>query len=62
MFVKYCIRPIIEKIEGAMSSLMSRYPGGERAYIKFSLDALLRADLQPGISLILWVYKLGFTL
>jgi HK97 family phage portal protein len=44
MFVKYCIRPIIEKIEGAMSSLMSRYPGGERAYIKFSLDALLRAD------------------
>lgn len=44
MFVKYCIRPIVEKIEGAMSLLMSRYAGGERAYIKFSLDALLRAD------------------
>jgi HK97 family phage portal protein len=44
MFVKYCIRPIVEKIEGALSRLMNRYPGGERAYIKFSLDALLRAD------------------
>lgn len=44
MFVKYCIRPIVEKIEGALSRLMNRYPGGETAYIKFSLDALLRAD------------------
>ena len=44
MFVKYCIRPIVEKIEGVMSRLMSRYPGGETAYIKFSLDGLLRAD------------------
>lgn len=44
MFVKYCIRPIVEKIEGALSRLMNRYPGGESAYIKFSLDALLRAD------------------
>lgn len=44
MFVKYCIRPIVEKIEGTMSRLMSRYPGGETAYIKFSLDGLLRAD------------------
>lgn len=44
MFVKYCIRPIVEKIETSMSTLMSRYPGGERAYVKFSLDALLRAD------------------
>jgi len=44
MFVKYCIRPIVEKIEGAMSSLMNRYSGGEFAYVKFSLDSLLRAD------------------
>jgi HK97 family phage portal protein len=46
MFVKYCIRPIVEKIEACMSSLMSRYPGGETAYIKFSLDGLLRADFS----------------
>lgn len=45
MFVKYCIRPIVEKIEGAMSTLLSRQEGGERAYIKFSLDSLLRADV-----------------
>jgi HK97 family phage portal protein len=44
MFVKYCIRPIVEKIESCMSTLMNRYPGGETAYLKFSLDALLRAD------------------
>lgn len=44
MFVKYCIRPIVEKIEAALSRLMNRYPGGETAYLKFSLDALLRAD------------------
>jgi HK97 family phage portal protein len=46
MFVKYCIRPIVEKIESCMSTLMTRYPGGETAYIKFSLDALLRADFS----------------
>lgn len=44
MYVKFCVRPIVEKIEGAMSTLLTRYPGGERAYLKFSLDGLLRAD------------------
>ena len=44
MFVKYCVRPIVEKIEGGLSRLMNRYPGGETAYIKFNLDSLLRAD------------------
>lgn len=46
MFVKYCVRPIVEKIEGAMSVLLSRYAGGETAYLKFSLDGLLRADYE----------------
>jgi len=44
MYVKYCVRPIVEKIEGAMATLLNRYPGGDQAYLKFSLDALLRAD------------------
>lgn len=44
MYVKYCVRPIVEKIEGAMSGLLTRYQGGETAYLKFSLDGLLRAD------------------
>jgi len=45
-WVTHCIRPIAEKIENALSPLMSRYPGGERAYIAFNLDGLLRADIQ----------------
>jgi len=46
MYVKYCVRPIVEKIEGAMSQLLTRYQGGETAYLKFSLDGLLRADYE----------------
>ena len=45
-WVTHCIRPIAEKIETALSPLMNRYPGGERAYVAFNLDGLLRADIQ----------------
>lgn len=45
-WVTHCIRPIAEKIENALSPLMARYAGGERAYIAFNLDGLLRADIQ----------------
>lgn len=44
-WVTHGLRPIIQKIEGALSPLMSRYPGGENAFIKFNLDGLLRADI-----------------
>lgn len=40
------IQPLVQKIEGAISPLMKRYPGGENAYIKFNMDALLRANMQ----------------
>jgi HK97 family phage portal protein len=40
------ISPLIQKIEGGISPLMKRYPGGENAYIKFNMDALLRANMQ----------------
>jgi len=40
------ISPLVQKIEGAISPLMRRYPGGENAYIKFNMDALLRANMQ----------------
>lgn len=46
MYTKFCVRPIVEKIEGAMSQLLTRYQGGETAYLKFSLDGLLRADYE----------------
>lgn len=45
-WVTHGLRPIIQKIEGAMSPLMARTPGGENAFIKFNLDGLLRADIS----------------
>jgi HK97 family phage portal protein len=45
-FVQDCVRPIAEKIEDALTPLMQRTAGGENAFIKFSLDGLLRADVE----------------
>jgi HK97 family phage portal protein len=45
-WVTHCLRPIVEKLEGALSPFMSRTLGGQNAFIKFSLDGLLRADIQ----------------
>lgn len=49
-FVKFCIRPLVEKIEGALSPLMARTEGGENAYVAFTLDGLLRADYSTRMS------------
>jgi HK97 family phage portal protein len=49
-WITHGLRPIIQKIEGAISPLLSRFPGGEGAYIKFNLDGLLRADIQSRMS------------
>jgi len=49
-WVTHGLRPIIQKIEGAMSSLLSRSPGGEDAFLKMNLDGLLRADIQARMS------------
>jgi HK97 family phage portal protein len=48
--VKFCIRPIIQKLETAFTPLLSRVAGGENAFIKFNLDALLRADINTRMS------------
>jgi HK97 family phage portal protein len=45
-WVTHCLRPIVQKIEGALSPLMARYAGGEQAFIRFNLDGLLRADIN----------------
>jgi hypothetical protein len=37
---------MVAKIESAISPLMRRSPGGENAYVKFNMDALLRANIQ----------------
>jgi HK97 family phage portal protein len=45
-WVTHGLRPIVQKIEGALSPLMSRYAGGEQAFIRFNLDGRLRADIN----------------
>jgi HK97 family phage portal protein len=43
-WVTHGLRPIIQKIEGALTPLMARTPGGENAFLRFNIDGLLRAD------------------
>jgi HK97 family phage portal protein len=45
-FLTSTIQPMVAKIESAISPLMKRSPGGENAYVKFNMDALLRANIQ----------------
>lgn len=45
-WVTHGLRPVIAKLEGALSPLLRRSPQGAGAFIKFNLDGLLRADLQ----------------
>jgi HK97 family phage portal protein len=49
-FSNFTLRPYIAKLEAVMSSLMSRYPGGETAFVKFNMNGLLRADIQTRYS------------
>ena len=45
-FITHTLRPIVQKLEDAFSPLMTRYPGGETAFVKWNLDGLARADIQ----------------
>jgi len=45
-WVTHCLRPITQKLESAFSPLLSRYDGGDRAFIRFNMDGLLRADIN----------------
>jgi HK97 family phage portal protein len=45
-FVSMSLRPLVAKLENAFSKLMARTPGGENAFIRFNMDALVRADLS----------------
>jgi HK97 family phage portal protein len=54
-WVTHCLRPTVQKIEGAISPLMSRYPGGETAFIQFNMNGLLRADIAGRMS----AYSIG---
>lgn len=45
-FVTHTLRPIAQKIEGALTNLLSMETGLEAAFVKISLDGLLRADIN----------------
>lgn len=45
-WVTHGLRPIIQKIEGALTPLLSRTPGGDTAFLRFNIDGLLRADFS----------------
>ncbi len=59
-WVTHCLRPIVQKIEGALSPLMARYPGGENAFIRFNLDGLLRADINSRMAAFSTGLQAGF--
>jgi len=45
-WVTHCLRPITQKLESAFSPLLSRYEGGDTAFIRFNMDGLMRADIN----------------
>jgi HK97 family phage portal protein len=49
-FVQHTLRPLISIIESGFSTLLNSEPGGENAFIKFSLDGLLRGDSNSRFS------------
>jgi HK97 family phage portal protein len=49
-FVTHTLRPIIQKLEGAFSTLLSAEQGGANAFIKFTIDGLLRGDANSRFS------------
>lgn len=49
-WITHGLRPIIAKIESALTPLLARSPRGSKAFLKFNLDGLLRADIQARMS------------
>jgi HK97 family phage portal protein len=49
-FVTHTLRPIVQKLESAFTPLMANEPGGSTAFIKFTLDGLLRGDANSRFS------------
>lgn len=44
-WLQHCLRPIVQKLEMGFSKLLKRVENGDRAFIKFNLDGLLRGDM-----------------
>jgi hypothetical protein len=44
------LRPIIQKLEDALSPLLALSPNGADAFLRFNIDGLLRADINSRMS------------
>ena len=40
------LRPILARLEDALSPLLAREPGGENAFLRWNIDAIVRSDLS----------------
>lgn len=49
-WVTHCLRPIIQKIETALSPLLALSPNGQDSFLRFNIDGLLRADFNSRMS------------
>jgi len=54
-WVTHCLRPIIQKIETALSPLLALMPNGQDSFLRFNIDGLLRADFNSRMS----AYSIG---
>jgi HK97 family phage portal protein len=54
-WVTHGLRPIISKIENALSPLLALSPNGQNAFLRFNIDGLLRADINSRMS----AYSIG---
>jgi HK97 family phage portal protein len=49
-WVTHGLRPLISKLEDALTPLLQRVDGGANAFLRFNIDGLLRADIQSRMS------------
>ena len=49
-FTTHTLRPYVTLLEESFTPLMSRYPGGADAFLRFNMNGLLRADIQSRFS------------
>jgi len=54
-WVTHGLRPIIQKMESALSPLLALSPSGQNAFLRFNIDGLLRADINSRMS----AYSIG---
>jgi HK97 family phage portal protein len=55
LLVTYALRPYVQKLETALTQLLVEDTGNDSAFIRFSLDGLLRADISTRMN----AYSIG---